>query len=144
VNYLLDTNHWSYLQRCEARVVSHIQSLPDAATLYMPVVAQAELLAGVELAVSEPRQQELRTLYAQVISIAADVLPITSEVAEQFAHIFANLRRKGRPIDTNDIWIAAIARVHNLIVVTNDEHFQYVEGLRVEDWSTPPAADQRA
>ena len=30
-----------------------IQSLPDAATLYMPVVAQAELLAGVELAVSE-------------------------------------------------------------------------------------------
>jgi len=142
VNYLLDTNHWSYVQRREAMVVSHIQSLPDEATLYMPVVAQAELLAGVELAVSEPRKQELHTLYAQVITMAADILPITSEVAEQFAYIFANLRRKGRPIDTNDIWIAAIARVHNLIVVTNDEHFQYVEGLRVEDWSTPPAAGQ--
>ena len=62
MNYLLDTNHWSYLQRREAMVVSHFQSLPDDATLYMPVVAQAELLAGVELAVSEPRQQELRTL----------------------------------------------------------------------------------
>jgi tRNA(fMet)-specific endonuclease VapC len=74
--------------------------------------------------------------------MAADILPITSEVAEQFAHIFANLRRKGRPIDTNDIWIAAIARVHNLVVVTNDEHFQYVEGLGVEDWSTTPAPGQ--
>lgn len=66
MNCLLDTNHWSYLQRREASVVSHIQSLPDAATLYMPVVAQAELLAGVELAVHEPRKQELQTLYAQV------------------------------------------------------------------------------
>jgi predicted nucleic acid-binding protein len=139
VNYLLDTNHWSYLQRREAMVVHHIQSLPDEATLYMPVVAQAELLAGVELAVSEPRKQELCTLYIQVITMAADILPITSEVAEQFAHIFANLRRKGRPIDTNDIWIAAIARVHNLIVVTNDEHFQYVEGLQVENWSITSA-----
>lgn len=142
MNYLLDTNHWSYLQRREAMVVNHIQSLPDEATLYMPVVAQAELLAGVELAVSEPRKQELRTLYRQVITKTADILLITSEVAEQFAHIFANLRRKGRPIDTNDIWIAAIARVHNLIVVTNDEHFQYVEGLQVENWSTTSAPSQ--
>jgi tRNA(fMet)-specific endonuclease VapC len=142
VNYLLDTNHWSNLQRREAMVVNHIQSLPDEATLYMPVVAQAELLAGVELAVSEPRKQELRTLYRQVITMAADILPITSEVAEQFAHIFANLRRKGGLIDTNDIWIAAIARVHNLIVVTNDEHSQYVEGLQVENWSTTSAPSQ--
>jgi tRNA(fMet)-specific endonuclease VapC len=142
VNYLLDTNHWSYLQRREAMVVSHIQSLPDDATLYMPVVAQAELLAGIELAVSEPRQQELRTLYVQVIAMATDILPITSEVAEQFAHIFANLRRKGRPIETNDIWIAAIARLHNLVVVTNDDHFQYVEGLQVENWSKTSAPSQ--
>jgi tRNA(fMet)-specific endonuclease VapC len=81
-------------------------------------------------------------LYAQVITIAADILPITSAVAEQFAHIFANLRRKGRSIDTNDIWIAAIACVHNLVVVTNDEHFQYVEELRVEDWSTTSTPGQ--
>lgn len=128
MNYLLDTNHWSYVQRREPRVVSHIQSLPDAATLYMPVIAQAELLAGVELAVNEPRKQDLRTLYAQVIAMAADILPITSEVAAQFAQIFAHLRRKGRPIGTNDIWIAAIAPVHNLVVVTNDEDFQYVGG----------------
>jgi hypothetical protein len=72
--------------------------------------------------------------------MAADILPITSEVAEQFAHIFANLRRRGRPIDTNDIWIAAIARVHNLVVVTNDDHFQYVEGLQVENWSKTSAS----
>ena len=47
-----------------------------------------------------------------------------------------------KPIDTNDIWIAAIARVHNLVVVTNDDHFQYVEGLQVENWSKTSAPSQ--
>jgi len=137
VNYLLDTNHWTYLQSRHPVVLAHIQRLPEEATLYMPVIAQAELLAGVELATSKRHRQKLLTLYQQVIAEATDILFITTEVAQQFAKIFADLRRRGRPIDTNDIWIAAIALVHDLTVVTSDEHFGYVRGLRVEDWTKP-------
>ncbi len=42
MNYLLDTNHWSYLQHQHPTVLVRIQNLPDEANLYMPVVAQAD------------------------------------------------------------------------------------------------------
>lgn len=137
VSYLLDTNHWSYLQRGDLNVLARLQALPEETLLFMPVVAQAELLAGVELAAEGRRKQELRQLYQQVMMDSADVLTIDSAVAERFALVFAQLQRAGRPIDTNDIWIASIALVRDLTVVSNDEHFHYVDGLRVEDWTKP-------
>ena len=44
------------------------------------------------------------------------------------------LRQKGRPIPENDIWIAAIAREHKLVLATRDKHFDQVEGLKVDKW----------
>jgi tRNA(fMet)-specific endonuclease VapC len=134
VNYLLDTNHWSYLQRNDPAILTHIQNLPEQAITYMPVITQAELLVGVALAASEQRRQQLQELYEQVITKVTNILPITSQVAQHYAAIFVNLRHKGRPIPTNDIWIAAIAKAHNLILVSNDEHFQYIDGLQLENW----------
>ena len=52
MRYLLDTNHWSYLQRRHPGIVARLRGLSDDAVLYMPVLAQAELLAGVELTVA--------------------------------------------------------------------------------------------
>ena len=135
MNYLLDTNHWSYLQRNHPAVLARIQGLPDETTIYMPVVAQAELLSGVELATHGPRKQKLLALYEQVVAETTDIIPVTSQVSEQYALILASLWRKGKPIKTNDIWIAAIAKAHDLILVTSDEHFQYVDDLQVEDWT---------
>ncbi len=82
MNYLLDTNHWSYLQRNHPAVVAHIQSLPGEAKLYMPVVAQGELLTGVALATDEQRKQRLQALYELVITRATLILPITSAVTQ--------------------------------------------------------------
>ncbi len=102
----------------------------------MPVVAQAELLAGVELIEDERRRDRLRELYRFAVAQATEVLAVTSQVAERYAHIFADLRRKGTPIGTNDMWIAAIAQLHDLTLVTNDADFRFVDGLTVEDWVT--------
>ena len=44
------------------------------------------------------------------------------------------LRRNGRPIPNNDIWIAAIAMQNDLILVTRDSHFDEVESLQTERW----------
>jgi len=41
---------------------------------------------------------------------------------------------RGNPIPENDIWIAAIAQQHNLIVVTRDQHFDAVEAIAAEKW----------
>jgi predicted nucleic acid-binding protein len=134
-NYLLDTNHWSPIQRRHPAVVGKLQSLPEEATLFMPVVAQAELLAGVEALPDGRRKDELRRLYEETIQEAAEILPIDSRVAEQFARIFARLRRVGRPIETNDMWLGAIALAHDLTVASSDVHLHGIEGLRVEDWT---------
>lgn len=134
MRYLLDTNHWSYLQRRHPSILGRLRGLPDDAVLFMPVVAQAELLAGVELTATGRRKDELRRLYEHAVGETAEVLPIDSRVAEQFAVVLARLHRAGRRIETNDIWIAAIAFVHECTVVTNDAHFRCVEGLPVEDW----------
>ena len=131
MNYLLDTNHWSAIQRNDPVVIAHMQSLPEEARIFMPVIVQGELLVGIELGASEAKRERLQQLYEQVVAQAADVLPITPEIAEWYARIFAQLRRKGKPIPTNDIWIAAIALAHGLILVTSDEHFQHIDGLQV-------------
>ena len=62
---------------------------------------------------------------------------MTSEVAELLPEVLIALLQKGKPISVNDIWIAAIARAHNPISVSADEHFQHVEGLQLEDWTKP-------
>lgn len=137
MRYLLDTDYCSYLQRQHPEVLEHFQTLPPEAKVVTSVITQAELLAGIHQAPGERRQRELRSVYEQMLLQIADILPVTSQVAEQFAEILTLLVRKGKPIPVNDIWIAAIARAHDLIWVSNDEHFQYVDGLELEDWTQP-------
>jgi predicted nucleic acid-binding protein len=48
------------------------------------------------------------------------LLPIAPDVAEQFAEVSAQLIKKGKPIPTNDIWIAAIALAYGIIFVTSE------------------------
>ena len=66
-----------------------------------------------------------------------EVLPLTPEDGTCAAEVAASLRAKGRPIGTMDTLIAGHAKRRGLTLVThNVRHFQEVEGLAVEDWST--------
>lgn len=56
------------------------------------------------------------------------------ETAEVYGQIRFALRRKGRPIPENDVWIAALALQHGLPILTRDAHFREVEGLKVLGW----------
>ena len=60
--------------------------------------------------------------------------PCDLETAQLYGTIRDQLRRKGRPIPDNDIWIAAIALQRGLILVTRDAHFDEVESLQAERW----------
>src|SRR5690606_17564470 len=62
-------------------------------------------------------------------------LPYDNAAAQQYGRIRAYLERAGTPIGPYDMQIAAIALVHNLIVVThNTQEFSRIPGLKVEDW----------
>ncbi len=57
-----------------------------------------------------------------------------ADTALQYGHIKNGLKIKGNSIPENDIWIAALAMRHDLILVTRDAHFQKIDSLRVTTW----------
>jgi tRNA(fMet)-specific endonuclease VapC len=65
---------------------------------------------------------------------ANSVLACDLETARHYGRIKDGLRRKGRPLPENDIWIAALARQHDLTLVSRDAHFADVESLPVKVW----------
>ncbi|NOY42526.1 MAG: type II toxin-antitoxin system VapC family toxin, partial [Planctomycetes bacterium] len=56
------------------------------------------------------------------------------DTARVYGEIKTALRRKGRPIPDNDIWIAAVAIQHSLSLVSRDEHFANIERLSLVRW----------
>lgn len=74
-------------------------------------------------------QKLLETLIRESV-----VLLVDEKTADAYAQVRGELRRKGRPIPENDIWIAALARQHHQPVVTRDGHFDYVSDLHRVVW----------
>ena len=62
------------------------------------------------------------------------VLSVDTQTGHEYGKLKQELRVIGRPISENDIWIAAIARQHGLIVATPDSDFSVVPGLRIVRW----------
>ncbi len=62
------------------------------------------------------------------------ILGCDRETARHYGFIKDNLRRQGRPIPENDLWIAACAQQHDLVLVTRDDHFKAITGLKLEMW----------
>ncbi len=62
------------------------------------------------------------------------MLLIDEETAVVYGSIKASLRKKGKPIPENDIWIASIAKRYHLTVITKDKHFKEIEGLGLKTW----------
>jgi predicted nucleic acid-binding protein len=63
-----------------------------------------------------------------------EVLEVTDETSVVYAAVRVALKRAGQPIPANDAWIAALALQHALPILSRDEHFDAVRGLRRRDW----------
>ena len=97
----------------------------------LPVVG--ELLGGIEL--SATRDRNMQRLWVGLSHIIC--WPFDLAAAEEYGRIYAELRRRGRLIQTVDMQIAAIAlSLGNTIVVSADSDLAAVPRLRVENWAT--------
>jgi predicted nucleic acid-binding protein len=65
---------------------------------------------------------------------ACRVLVVDKGTAEEYVEVRDQLKRKGRPIPGNDLWIAALARQHTLPLLSRDRHFDFVSGLERIGW----------
>jgi tRNA(fMet)-specific endonuclease VapC len=98
--------------------------------LFLPVIVVGELYYGAHKS-SRVAENLVRT---EEFSGSIAVLGCDETTAEEYGRIKAALKAKGRPIPDNDIWIAAIAKQHSLVLATRDQHFSEVEGLLTESW----------
>jgi tRNA(fMet)-specific endonuclease VapC len=134
VKYLLDTNTCvHYLRYGLKSPVAAKLAAANPGDVALCSVVIGELLFGA-LRSNNPvkNNAEVRTFTSGLRS-----LPIDDIAAAEYAAVRADLAAKGTPIGPNDVWIAAIALAHQLIVVThNTAEFRRVVGLTVEDWQT--------
>jgi predicted nucleic acid-binding protein len=122
---LIDTNAYTAFKRGDPDIV---EALAWADSLLVNSVVLGELLAGFAAGAREARNRE--ELASFLDSPRVQVLTITSRTADAYALVYANLRRKGAPIPSNDLWIAASAMESGAAVLTLDAHFSQVDGLR--------------
>jgi tRNA(fMet)-specific endonuclease VapC len=129
--YLPDTNAWiAYVNPGASAVKARFRAHPPADIPFYSVV-KAELLYGAYR--SSRRADNLRLL--ALLFQQFESLPFDDATAEAYGHIRADLAAQGTPIGPNDLMIAAIALVNNLILVThNTREFARVTGLPLEDW----------
>lgn len=118
---LLDTNR--YRDFCDQDPVA-LDRVQTAERLFLPFVTLAELRAGF-LCGTKARQNE-RTLIHFLNSPRVSVLYAGEATVHHYAHLYAQLRRQGTPIPTHDIWIAALAVEHELVIFSRDQHFDHL------------------
>ncbi|HEX6037597.1 type II toxin-antitoxin system VapC family toxin [Longimicrobium sp.] len=100
------------------------QALYEAKRLLIPVVVIGELIAGA----LQGRQTEREMARIDALLANGEVLDCDLETAHHYGEVRTHLRRQGRPIPENDIWIAALARQHDAPVASRDAHYDAVPG----------------
>ena len=95
--------------------------------VWIPLFVLAELKAGFYGGTQHPRNESL--LRRMLAKENVDVLLPSRETAEHFARLFVQLKRAGTPIPDTDLWIAALALEHDLLLITRDRHFEHIPQL---------------
>jgi tRNA(fMet)-specific endonuclease VapC len=126
-SYLLDTN---IIIALFARDPNVEERLRQADSVYLPSIAIGELFYG------SYKSTRVEENLGRIESFAAQsaVLNCDSDTARHYGRIKDGLRRIGKPIPENDIWIAALTVQHDLRLVTRDAHFAEVGELTFENW----------
>ena len=121
---LLDSNAYSLLMRGDQQVAELVR---EAEEVLLSAVVVGELMYGFRRGSRFERNiAQLRSLLDSPYVSFVDVSRIT---ADRYSRIAASLRAKGRPIPTNDVWIAAHAMETGADLLSADQHFEHVDGI---------------
>ena len=122
----LDTNAYSAALRGDRAVVELLQR---AERIVLPFVVLAELRAGFAAGTVGRKNEAKLTEFLN--SARVEVLFADEQTTHHYASLYADLRRAGTPIPTNDLWIAALAIQHDLPLKSADAHFAKIPQLIV-------------
>ena len=122
VTLLIDTNRYTDFVRGDETAVQRVQA---ASRLLIPFVVIAELRAGF-LAGSRACENQAFALTRILLRPTVAVVYADADTTHHYATIYLQLRKQGTPIPTNDLWIAALAIQHDLVLFSRDPHFQHI------------------
>lgn len=118
---LLDTSAYSHLMRGNEQIAN---ILDRADEVFINAVVIGELLAGFKRGGKEKLNCSILHDLLSVDTVS--ILYLDDTTAERYAIILDYLKKAGTPIPANDIWIAANAMQHGLVLLTTDHHFSCI------------------
>lgn len=120
----IDTNIYVAFKNNDGNVVEMFRNCD---LIGVDVTVIAELFSGFFLGSKEKKNRQEFEAFLNASRV--EVLPHDIETAEYYALIVKKLKAKGRPIPTNDIWIAANSMKYGLPLYSFDGHFEEIDGL---------------
>lgn len=121
---VLDTSAYSQLRRGHAGALDHLAA---ADVVLVPAIVIGELHAG--FALGDRVRDNIALLDDFLHEPFVEVLEVSPGIAMQYGRVFADLRRAGTPIPTNDVWIAACTLHAAARLLTFDRDFARVRDL---------------
>ncbi len=120
----LDTNRLTDLFQGDKALAEQLGACDE---VWIPLIVLAEIKAGFYGGSQQHRNEIL--LRKLLTKPTVGVLLPDHETAESYARLFVQLKRAGTPVPDNDLWIAALALEHDLLLITRDQHFQHIPQL---------------
>ncbi len=120
----LDTNAYSRLMGGHPPLTELLEASEE---VLVPATVLGELHAGFEM--GSRREANRRQLSEFLALPGVETIAVTAEIAERYGILVSQLARRGTPIPTNDIWIAATVLETGARLVTYDPHFEHIPGL---------------
>jgi predicted nucleic acid-binding protein len=124
---ILDTNALSAAADDDPAVIALLARADQVA---IPVIVLGEYRYGI----AQSRTRASHEKWLAGLLRDCRVLDINEPTTLHYAEITLELKSKGRPIPTNDIWIAALCREHGLALLSRDQHFDWVGGGKRIGW----------
>lgn len=117
----LDTNRYVDFARGDVEIATVLE---HAQEIHLPLPVLGELRAGFAVGTHSARNEGgVRRL---LLRAGVSVLAPDEQTTHHYASVFRQLRAQGTPIPTNDMWIAALALQHGLLLASRDAHFDYL------------------
>jgi predicted nucleic acid-binding protein len=124
---VLDTNALSAIADAEPSMSRYFKHEGD---ICLPVIVLGEYRYGI----LESRRQAAYERWLAELLLSCRVLEITEETAKRYAQLRLQLKEIGRPIPSNDLWIAALCVEHSLPLLSRDRHFDHVKSVQRLVW----------
>lgn len=124
---ILDTNALSAAADGDSALIA---ILARAEQVAIPTIVLGEFRYGI----AQSRHRATYERWLEGLLQDCMVLDVNEPTTHHYADISVELKRMGKPIPTNDLWIAALCRQHSLPLLSRDRHFDAVAGIKRISW----------